>query len=343
MRTTFSPGMETFFDKLPVLVEAEKRFRQEWAEMLASLHDRVAVEDWVVRYDCPEPHEMIKILRSDWPAGESGIHYEFGAFDQFRRQGVIDVSLHFEQEVPNQEQVCKCMRRLLRPHWGRLNGTLPGIAPHLPESPTHDIIKGRLPLASATSEVLYETFKALATTESFVDESIFLAERTSVWRTDFLKNDPYPCLQWGASLGAGETGGWEIIGVGGRLHSGALRCHARKSNYHDGQNILTLNGGKPCFDLAPDRRFYACAVVQIPHGCDVKFCLQSVHKNNAYQDAFYGTQSARASAHWQVLTWEGEINRLKDYDVARDGLFAYLIAGPLQDSIVIDSIQIGQS
>ncbi|MFO7976504.1 MAG: hypothetical protein R6V12_17935, partial [Candidatus Hydrogenedentota bacterium] len=73
-----------------------------------------------------------------------------------------------------------------------------------------------------------------------MDEAIFLRGKKRVWRTSFLHENRRPYLEWHENLGTGPRGGWELTEGGGRFDSACLRCHAGRSNYHEGKNILML-------------------------------------------------------------------------------------------------------
>ena len=183
-----------------VLSRAEQAFMDDWANMLNEVYQRFSQKQRLCRL-CGNPPTYLQLYRKEWPGGELQVHFEvlcnFGSF----RRGMVDFSLHLEHETPQQVAVCNRIRSLLRPYSDRVHSLLSGYIPRMPDQPIQDILKGQLPLDRVTPNVICHALEAMMQTESFVDETLFLAGSRTVWRTTFESSEPSVNPKWFGNVG----------------------------------------------------------------------------------------------------------------------------------------------
>jgi len=335
MPQEFSPIVKDWLANQDVLLAAEDRFRGEWGDILRRVAGRLAERGFTTVLT-GEPPEEVKALRPGWPGGVCGVHYEARAFPEQRRRGIVDLSLHVEQDLDNQEQVCNGLRQLLRRHGARVPEAC---AAATPDEPREDILKGSLPIEGITSGRLLEAIARLALTDSFVEEALFLADRQPLWRTDFLPGDPEVAIDVTFGQGTSERGGWEFGPHAGRFQGRGLEARPGEHNFRNGTNILMLNRGL-FHDFVNAQAVYGCATVAAGENTELTLCLQT-DKSHGWAIAFEQVREVRQCESWQLVTWQGRIAGDEGHDFAEEGLYAYLIAGPVTRPLRIGSLAVG--
>ena len=335
MAVRFPPSTILWLQKQDVLLAEENRFKRVWAEILREVQRRLSAEEWV----SGSLGDLIQFYRDNWPNDQcAGVHYEVQCGDEFRRRGTAHVGLHIEQRLPKQVEVFARLRQLLLPYSPRLFKMMADCAPDM--AAHWFAIGGTLGLADVTDDEISEALERMMQTESFVDEALFLTDKKTVWRTDFLAGNPKPYTKWHEGLGTGEEGGWEFSSDGGRLDSPCLKCDGRKSNYRDGKNIVMLSVGKPFNEFANGQRAYCSAVVHSAEGGQVQFYAQAT-KEGGWQEAFDAPVPLKRVDRWQLACWEGEISNPENYDFAKQGMNAFVMVKAPDPGLKIDAIEIG--
>ncbi|MBI4604706.1 MAG: hypothetical protein HY721_22315 [Planctomycetes bacterium] len=319
-----------------VIPSIERLFRDEWAQMLREVASALRARGWNHRLFDERTPDMLQLQRPHWPPGEAQAHFEVHTRDSLPSRPEADLFLHIEDKLPGQEAVLRRIRGLLKPYESLL---LSRGACSLREEPLHEVLKGSLPLADVTPEILLEAIEKIVEAESFVDEAMLLAGKTAVWRTDFFAADPSPCLDWREGLGTGPRGGWEPSAHGGRLDSPCLKLFGERSNYHEGKNILILRH-PDLHDLANGQRAYCSAVVHASQGGEVRFYAEAPKEGN-WTVAFDAPCRLEAADRWQLVSWTGKVASPEGYDFARQGLYAFLIVKAPPAGLRIDSVELG--
>lgn len=341
MATGFTPAVMELIHHRYVLTAVKQRLWLEWRDMLDITYQHLTLEEWTCCCH-GNPTNMLQFFRGHWPNAEGQIHYEILCNEDFFEPGIVDLSLHIENRLSNQEAVCGRVRSLLKPYEAKLLARLAGCAPSLPTDPLWDILKGRLPLGDLTAEVICEAVDRMIETESFVDEALFLAGKTRVWRTDFFANDAKPYIAWHTSEGIAETGGWDFSDNGGRFDSPCLKCTGGKSNYHDGKNIATFRPNQLFHELGNSQPFYCSAVVNASRGGELRFYAEAP-KEGGFVAAWDEIRPLDPSNQWQVVTCEGYVSNPENYDFAKQGMHVFVIVKTPEAGLKIDSIEVGLS
>ncbi|MBI4604705.1 MAG: hypothetical protein HY721_22310 [Planctomycetes bacterium] len=340
----FSSTVRKWIDGQAVLRAAKERFRREWAGILGEAAARLADRGWGSRF-LGHPSDLIQVFRPDWPSGPSQVHYEALVQHHFRRRGIIDLSLHVEHETPNQAAVCAALRRLLAPHARAIPACC---SVGVTDSPLHDILKGSLPLDGVTGEKLFEAFEKLAETASFVDQALFVAGNTPVWRTDFSADREEIWLEW-----FGSKGGQELAYGAGRLGSAALRIDGSRPNarpemkYEKGSYSVLVH---PTKGLRNGARHYGSIALKTTRGAHVVLRAEG-HKGQTPEghpkqlpQAFAWAGTAEPSEGWQCLTWESPVPPVEEagYDFSRDGAWLVLVVDTEDRACLIDGVEVGR-
>lgn len=363
MSNQFSKATRLWLEKCDVWRTAEDRLLRQWSEILAEVHRRFSAQEWVCT---PQPSDMLQMHRGHWFNPDArGIHFEALCNREMLMRGIVDLSLHVEDRVPNQQAVCAKLRELLRPRAPNLLRLLAKYVPSLPDTPGQDIIKGRLPVEQATPEAVCEALELMTETESFVDEALFLAGKMSIWRTDFARESQGLWPEW-----FGKVGGQQAIPSAGRLGSCAWRLDGSQPNarpnasWESGLYSLLVAGDAR--DLVLNgREHYACVVLKTGKGGQVTVWADG-HRYKPDQSvehfpkAFAFTHKALPSECWQCISWCGvvpAVNEVKGvlpaelgaaevsapFDFAKDGVWIGLRVETEDRGFLIDSIEIGRS
>jgi len=346
MPETFSSDVKIWLEKQHILAATENHFRHEWEAILTEVRRQLSKEGWDFRCDGEPPHEEIKIRRPHWPDGICGVHYEMRAQDRFRKQGIADLGLHVEQDVPQHEVVAQRLRQLLSPFAGYLLSSLAEVAPALPTSPPEKVIRGQLPLANISVETICRVLHELTATESFVDEAVLLAGKETIWRSDLTggKEMPQTEAHWWKDYptATGPAGGWELDKESGRCGSPCLICRPGKSNHRDGWNILNLQKSGYPFQFPPGERVYFAVTARSDMEFEMEFILEA-NSTGAWKHAFDGPFKIGRANHWQVIFREGMIPEIPGYDMSSQGLDGHVRVNAVHAPIQIDSIEVGRS
>jgi hypothetical protein len=337
MTEQFSEATKMWLEKQGVLRTAEDRFFYEWVRILRSAERRLKRKGWGIRL-FGDRSEFMQVYRPYWPSGLGGVHYQPGAWEWWRRQGIFFLGLAIEGETPKQQAVCARIRKLLRQYQEEI-WSITGCS--IRDEPGHEILFSSLPLADLTADNLCEGIENMAQTESFVDEALFLADRESVWRTGFLPGDPKPSINWPWEPKPGpEEGGWQFSADGGRFDSPCLKCYGGKSNYWEGKNILRLNVNGPLYQFVNGQPVYGSAVLHASEGGWLQFYAEGHHEGK-YFCAFDGSRDLKAADRWQLVSWEGAVSNPENYDFAKQGLSAFVMVKAPDTGLKIDAIEIG--
>lgn len=320
----------------PELAEAEERFRCEFHRMLALVETRFLRAGWKTNLS----DTRVQVYRPTWQDGWEGIHYEAFSSGDYFRIGTIHLGLHVEKGTPNESAVREGLRQLLKRTEDRL---LSAAGCKVVPQCHWRVLEGALDLIETSDEAIGDALEQMIQTESFVEEALFLADKKTVWRTDFLPDDPLPEIDWSVWSGKeGGRGGWQLRADGGRLGTPSLIFQGQKRNYKGKENIAALHDSErePFRAFTPGQHVYCCSLVRCPAGGSVTFTLQTT-KEGQYQSGYTETRRLAAADRWQMVCFEGELARLTDYDPALQGLYAYLLIDPSLQPITIDSIEIG--
>jgi hypothetical protein len=342
----FSESTRHWIGMQDVVAAAKERFRREWARILREAEGVLRREGWASRLQS-NPSEMLQVFRPNWPGGLCGIHYEAQCNDYFCEQGFVDLSLHIEHEVLDQSAVCDRIRRLLSPYRQAL---LSSCSASLPDEPLHDILKGKLPLSDVTSERIVEVINSMAATETFVDEAMFLADKTPIWRTDFFPGDPQPQLDIYIVDGRHGKGGQELRPSGGCLDTRSVVINGTApTNYHaaDGSptNIMLLTHTK---DVDVRKDFYLSCIVRTTSGGRLWLYGEGYDKQPdgkqewpALLDPAWTPVPVEGKSGWQHIGWQGHTDKAAKYDFAGQGATFYLRAQIDDSSFALNSIEFG--
>lgn len=347
MRNGFSDATKIYIAEQDVLIEAEQRFRREWADILTQVRKRLSRGGWAFRTDTEPPYEELKIRRPNWPDGIRGAHYEVSAQERFRRQSIAEIALHIEQDVPRHEDVCKRIRELIKPHSSRIMELLADCAPSLPEAPPQKVLLGELALADITSEAICRIFENMAQIESFVDEAILLAGKETIWRTEFRadRNEEI-WTNW-----FGSEGGQSFELSNGRFTSGAMRIDGTKTNarreYKEEGNYSVLL--HPTYGIANGQDIYVCAMVKTSVGGMIRLQADGHRKTSEGNDAFLLSAfnlecRVEASNKWQSVFLKARVlaeNNL-NYDYTKEGAWVVMNVVTEDTEFLVDSIEIGR-
>ena len=347
MRNGFSDITKLYIAKQDILIEAEHRFRREWAEILTEVRRRLSRGGWAFRTDIEPPHEELKIRRANWPDGVCGVHYEVRAQERFRREGVADIGLHIEQDVPEYEQVSRRLRRLIRPYSSHITELLAECAPSLPETPPQKVLIGQLPLAEITPEVICMALEKMVQTESFVDEALVLAGKKTLWRTDFDKDLDDIWINW-----FGIEGGQTFTRGVGRFGSVAMKVDGTQPNgrakYKEQGNYSVLL--HPTHEITNGMDVYICAVVKTTKGGTIQFKADA-HRGKTPEGhdavpvlAFAMSHPIEPSERWQCIFLQAKVpttNKI-DYDYAKEGAWVVMNIVTEDREFLIDSVEIGR-
>lgn len=345
MAHEFSKATKLYLESQDILVAAEDRFKRELGNMLRQVQRHFLQKGWASRFTS-DPPEEIKIFRQHWPTGNSGIHYEARAFENFRRQGIIDLSLHIEHEVPNQEAVCHRIRQLLRRYATQVFKCCASVTPDYPKE---DILKTSIRLTDLTVDSLCAILEHMTETESFVDEALFLTDKKTIWRNDLSVNSPEINLKW-----FGNKGGQEIAYSKGRIGSRAFKIDGTQPNarpemdYKSGCYSVHAN---PMYGLNNGREVYVTIAVKTSKGGILRFHGEG-HKGQTaeghiveFPQAFSLKRTIDPLDTWQCLTWKEHVPSIEHvgYDFAKDGLWCVMIVKTNDTEFLVDSIELAQN
>lgn len=347
MTNEFSKTTKLWLQKQDVLMAAEERFRREWAAILIKTQTRMAADGWLSRR-WGEPLDMIQLSRNSWPNSPAGIHYEIICNSEFCRRDIVDLSLHVEQDIPEQELVCERLRELLRPYAAQILKTLAPCTPVMPDEPLHDIVKGSLPLVDVSVDSLTKILQDLIQTKSFVDEALFSAGKETIWRTDFSANSPPVCLGW-----FGNDGGQQIAAQMGRFNSAAMRINGTRPN---ARREMSFEQG--CYSLIiedtdkieNDVEYYVCIVLKTNKGGKLHIRGDG-HKGLTPEGypaelplAFLWECMIERADQWQCLIWQGKIPSVKKagYNFSKSRTWIVMNVDTPDTEFLIDSIEIGR-
>jgi len=245
----------------------------------------------------------------------------------------MDLNLHVEDDVPDQEAVCNRMRDLFMPHAADI---LKNCGMSISEEPIETILTGSIRLSEVTAQGLTDGFERMAITESFVDEALYLADKRTVYRTEF-EPGTQPSINF-----KGNTGGWEFDAHGGRFDGPCLKCHGNEFNWDEGEdtNILMLHPEAGFVEFANNRRMFLSAIVSSPQGGELWVGTQAC-KNGKWITIFGDDFKLKGTEQWQHVTLEGLLKAPANYDFSRDGLFAYVLATAPHKEMCFASIDVG--
>lgn len=345
MAYEFSKATKLYLECQDILLAAEDRFKRELGNMLREVQRRFSRKGWASRFAC-DPPAQIQIFRQHWPAIESGIHYEARAFENFRRQGIVDLSLHIEHDVPNQEAICYRIRQMLRRYGAKV---LQYCATAMPDQPKEDILKGSIRLVDLTVDSLCDTLERMTETESFLDEALFLTDKRTIWRTDFSPTCPEINSNW-----FGNIGSQEIAYSKGRIGSSALRIDGTQPNarrgidYESGCYSVLLHSA---YSLTNGNGLNVTVVVKTHKGGIFRLYGEG-HKGRTaeghpleFPQAFSLKRIVEPSETWQCLTWHEIVPSVEqiNYDFAKEGLWCVMIVKTNDTEFLVDSIELAQN
>lgn len=343
----FTKFSQAFISHRAVLESADIAFWDDWRRILQAVDTEFQTRDYYtgVCVDRNTGYGWCQVARRHWPKPvASAIHFEvaYGRWTEVDKDHA-SIALDVEESVPDREKLIRCIQRLLEPY---VNGGFvrnrTGCA--IIANSGWRVFRGAIPLADISSQKIVHAMTEMLATETFVDEGLFLVDKTALWRTSFLADDPQPEVkwpQWQDHTGAtGETGGWERLTSAGRLGSPCLKCSGDRSNWREGRSILWLwpKGGAVMHALGKKQKVYGCAVVHAAGGGKVTFYGEATDKGG-WALAFEGAVDVAPFDGWQVVTWRGEMADVCDF--AETGMHAFVIVKASERGLRIDSIEIG--
>lgn len=360
MKEGFSDSTKLWIEKQDVFISAEQRFCREWGNILRNVQSRLSKQGWACRL-MGDPPDMIQLYRPYWPSGPGQVHYEVWCKGEFYRAGIVDFGLHMERDLPNQNATCERIRLILGPHIPKIltSGVI-----SIPEQPSDRILKGLLPLKEITVENICEVVENMMQTESLIDESLFVADKTMVWRTDFSPSSPPVYPHWFS-----EVGGQESVLGAGRFGSWAWRIdgtrpNARKECVWERGCYCVLVGGDTKNLICNGTEYYGTAVVKTSKGAH--WCLwadgheyESKEEVKSLPQAFNWKCYIPPADKWQCVTWRGAVPTVEkvmafippergggeipvNFNFAENGAWITLNIQTEDREFLIDSVEIGR-
>lgn len=360
MCAVWSEQAKLLIERRDVLARAEQALLADWTSVLKEVSRHFSRKEWICRI-VGDPAHFLQLRRQTWPKPWGAAHYEVLCNSEFIRRGIVDLSFHIENQMPNQAEVCSRLRALLRPYSDKIHSLLSSYTPSMPEQPMQDILKGQLPLASVTPEAICDAVEAMMQTATFVDQAIFLAGKQMVWATGFGSQEPSVNPKW-----FGNIGGQRPAPRMGRLGSSAWRIDGTRPNATEDPSRV----GSCCFLVENDaknlifngRKYYGCLVARTTKGAKLAIWADGhVHGSDnrikAFPMAFFVECSVPQADEWQLITWEAPVppidkvggNVPKEegggqipcpYDFAKNGIWVVLRVQTEDEGFLIDSIEI---
>lgn len=363
MNIWFSDAEKLWIDKQRILKNIEQSFFHKLRSMIHEVGQRFQNMGWRVNVS----EECLQVYRPHWQTDWQGIHYEAFLNADCLLQGRLDTGLHVEINAPHHGEVANNLYCYLRPHesqllkkYGRLSSgfrILP-CSSHSTEDQIIHVLEGTIDLTELTSDRMYDALERLTQTESFVEEALFRANGTKLWRTAFLSGDPPLRLERG---GTRDTGGQTFREGKGRLDSPCLHIDGtREGNYKlkdrkqpdnydptnkGSVNIMELVRGREC-ELRNGDRLYLSCVVKTELGGRLWFDGQG-HPICALFDVpgppNWIALDVQGQAEWQHVTIPlAPVCTHEDYDFAQQGARVFLISQTQDPNFVFSSIEIGR-
>ena len=343
MSSGFSESTEYFLKRYEVFQAAVDRFHTELDRAFRALGDAVRPRGFAVHVWHPGIQHMLQFSRPGWlNDGGEGIHFEFFAdFEELARRRLV-IGLDFGSCVPEKEKLRASLSRLLSPHeqWLLREGY------EVHRNKDWKFLRTTLALPGLTLEGMEAKCALLPDIAAFVDEALFLSDKTAIWRTDFFPNDPSLALNW-----CGREGGQDIIRGSGRLGSAALRIDGTCPNARSGEKgcySVLVQGTR---DIKNGTEYSACVVLRSRAGGSLRIRGEG-HKEPTTRDgkrsfphAFSWSRDIQPSDRWQCVSFQGVVPSVEDvdYDFGEQGTWIVMNIETEDREFLIDSIEIGSA
>lgn len=339
MNNVFSKSVQYFLERYDAIQSGFDRFHNELGFLFRQLSDEIKPLGFIPKiYRFASGKHLLQFSCSNWGNDEGeGIHFEFFIDHEELAKKYLIAGLDFGDDVAEKSAKRTTLIRLLEPY---KQVVLQRTGYELLSDKYWKFLRTTIPIQGLSVEAMRNECDILPDIAAFVDEAIFLADKKSVWRTDFLPTDQKPYIKWHEGLGTNEVGGWEFSQDGGRLKGHCLKCHGGKSNYHEGKNIIILQSNESSRNFGNGQKIYCSTVVHSIKGGQICFYAEAPKEGN-FTVAFEKTCDLQPIDRWQVVSYEGQVSNPEHYDFAKNGLFIFLIAKVPEIGLRIDSIEIG--
>lgn len=371
MTGTFSDYCRFFLENYAEVRIAEHRVWQEAERMFMRLETQLRAGPWQTRRVCVWEHpryQFVQIFKRDWPEPQQGcVHFEAGIDEGSLESHQLHLGLDVERcsEWAARTAFLGRLDALLQRYEAAIRATCPGSA-HRTNTDWRSLTWSLDRLPEVTSEQLVQAVQRTLPIGDLVDEALYTADKTPIWRIDFLGNPREPTfnLKWyqppAQQAEQGDPGGQRIMSGGGRLDTGCLQIDGTRGNYGptiDGQprrNICRLSLPADAFGLSSGTRVYFSSFVKTAVGASLGFYGDPPHElvQRGFPAVFSGTAfpgsevrlplEVRPCSDWQHVTSEMEIAQIDDYDVAAEGFITYLVTETQDTDLRVDCIEFGR-
>lgn len=320
-----------------------RAFRKEWDKILIPLRKSLEKQG----LECTQhgsPVDLIQAWHERWPGGYKRIHLELG----HHPPSGVEFRLHAEEETPNARKVQEGLHNVLWPYRSYIRGALDKYDPMVGNNSPHEPLWGRIRYRKVSAEAISDCIRELRRTEPFVDQSLFLVDKKTVWHTGFFSEDPKPGVRGVDRHNAGKPGGWKFSQDGGQWDSPCLKCFGEddlddpyNSGSKDRRSLLSLRGGEKFHEFANGETVYLSATVHSARGGRLTFYGEAA-SGGQFQCAFNKTVEIHPVDAWQHISVQATISNNTGFDFGKDGLFVFVIVDQPRNGLRIDSLRVAK-
>ncbi len=337
----FSETTKYYIKSHDIISAAKAKFRSEWGQMLKDVENEFRKKGWVTLLR-DNPPIMLQIASPDWPKPQwQKIHYGIMYYESLFEHGIVDF-LHIEENVQNQNEICKQARRLLRPYQKEI---LSQSSSQLMEEPIHDILKGSLDLVDVTVDKIISTMNGMMGTECFIDEALFLSGKKEIWRTDFFITDPKPIISINFDDKCKGQGGQKFLEGKGCMGSPAISINgAIKTNYHNihddlPTNIMVLSNTK---EISYGDNIYLSCNVYTEQGGTLWFYAESIGNLQPCFEGNWIIINIGGKPKWQHVQCSAKIKNSDNPNITEQGITFFLRSLTKDTNFLINNIEFGK-
>jgi len=202
---------------------------REWVSATPYLAARYAKSRGRQRIDMASPEARAEFLAGDALSQLAAVRSDLGAgiLSRVAIEPLWDPNHVFRIACRwrNADAVRSRLRAILKPYRAEIGRTLAKYNPRIERHPVHEPLRGTIPFVDVSTDSVCDAIRGLRRCESFIDEALFLADKTAVWRTDFFCEHPTVRLTGVDRTNAGSVGGWKDSQRGGRFDGSCLKCY----------------------------------------------------------------------------------------------------------------------